>query len=232
MNRKQKLLLVAGGLGTVGAGALLWWGTRKKFDRIVDVRSQAPKSVELGVIPPAKLDTIVLHQMACKDSDPVGWKRWDDLAIHWVISEGPQSKAFLLHSPGIRVAHAHQFNARSVGMEFEGHFSGVGVDPAYMWSPPGKTLTPMVPTPQQVESGKQAIRWTVRYVRDKLGGKIKYIGAHRQSYAGKPNDPGSLIWQKVAIPMMKELNLQEAPTLKDGSPIPELWDPRNKGVPY
>ena len=67
---------------------------------------------------------------------------------------------------------------------------------------------------------------------ENMGGKIKYIGAHRQSYGVKESDPGSLIWQLVALPMMEELGLSEAPTLERGSPIPEAWDPRNKGVPY
>jgi len=40
----------------------------------------------------------------------------------------------------------------------------------------------------------------------------------------------------VALPMIKELGLKEAPTLHHhkfpGKPIPEAWNPDNKGVKY
>ena len=43
------------------------------------------------------IDTICLHQMACKDSHEKGWHRWRRLAIHWVVTCGKWSKAYQLH---------------------------------------------------------------------------------------------------------------------------------------
>lgn len=186
--------------------------------------------------PIANIDTICLHQMAVKDSDDKGWHRWRRLAIHWVVTCGDYAKAYQLHDFDLRVPHGHGWNGRSVGFEFEGYFSGIGVDEKYFWKPKSRpNRKPMVPTERQLEAGRQAVRHTVECIRE-LGGDIKYIAAHRQSYGVKSSDPGSLIWQGVALPMMEELGLAEGPTLHHhkhpGRPIPEAWNPANVGVKY
>ena len=182
------------------------------------------------------IDTICLHQMAVKDSDDKGWHRWRRLAIHWVVTCGDYAKAYQLHDVDLRVPHGHGWNGRSVGFEFEGYFSGIGTEERYFWKPKSRpNRKPMIPTEQQIEAGKAAIRLTVEQVAA-LGGEIKFIGAHRQSYGMKSSDPGSLIWQGVALPMIEELGLAEAPTLPHhkypGKPIPEAWNPANVGVKY
>ena len=183
-----------------------------------------------------KIDTICLHQMACKDSNEKGWHRWRRLAIHWVVTCGDWAKAYQLHDLDLRVPHGHGWNSRSVGFEFEGYFSGVGVDEKFFWKPKSRpNRKPMIPTEEQIEAGCAAVRLTVEQIAA-MGGEIKYIGAHRQSYGRKRSDPGGLIWQGVALPMIKELGLKEAPTLHHhkfpGKPIPEAWNPDNKGVKY
>ena len=182
------------------------------------------------------IDTICLHQMACKDSDDKGWHRWRRLAIHWVVTCGDWSKAYQLHDFDLRVPHGHGWNGRSVGFEFEGYFSGVGTEEKYFWKPKSRpNRKPMVPTERQLEAGRIAVEHTVEQIAH-MGGEIKFIGAHRQSYGMKRSDPGSLIWQGVALPMIKKLGLKEAPTLSHrkypGKPIPEAWNPENKGVKY
>ena len=182
------------------------------------------------------IDTICLHQMAVKDSDDKGWHRWRRLAIHWVVTCGDWSKAYQLHDFDLRVPHGHGWNGRSVGFEFEGYFSGVGVEEKFFWKPKSRpNRKPMVPTERQLEAGRVAVKHTVEQIAQ-MGGEIKFIGAHRQSYGMKRSDPGSLIWQGVALPMIKELGLKEAPTLSHrkypGKPIPEAWNPENKGVKY
>ena len=182
------------------------------------------------------IDTICLHQMAVKDSHEKGWHRWRRLAIHWVVTCGRYAKAYQLHDFDLRVPHGHGWNRRSVGFEFEGYFSGVGVEEKHFWKPKSRpNRKPMVPSQEQLEAGREAVRYTVEQIA-LMGGEIKYIGAHRQSYGRKRSDPGSLIWQGIALPMIKELNLKEAPTLHHhkypGRPIPEAWNPDNRGVKY
>ena len=215
-NRQDKLSLITHGL-------------------LRDVRGQAWNGVERGINPIQDIDTICLHQMACKDSDYQGWERWRKLAIHWLVTCGDEAAAYLLHGYQTRVWHGHGWNRRSIGFEFEGYFSGIEDDPRYLWQPKGAHRVPMIPTERQIEAGKEAIHASVKGVA-LAGGKIKYIAAHRQSYGYKESDPGSFIWRLIALPMMKELGLKEAPTLtggkRPGKPIPEVWDPRNVGVPY
>ena len=186
--------------------------------------------------PISRIDTICLHQMAVKDSDNKGWHRWRRLAIHWVVTCGDYAKAYQLHDFDLRVPHGHGWNGRSVGFEFEGYFSGVGTEEKYFWKPKSRpNRKPMVPTERQLEAGRIAVEHTVEQIAH-MGGEIKFIGAHRQSYGMKRSDPGSLIWQGVALPMIKKLGLKEAPTLSHrkypGKPIPEAWNPENKGVKY
>jgi len=200
------------------------------------VREDAFKGVEHGRNPISQIDTICLHQMAVKDSDSVSWERWRKLAIHWVVTCGDNAAAYLLHDMDVKVWHGHGWNKRSVGFEFEGYFSGIGTNERYFWKPksrPGRK--PMVPTPQQLQAGCDAVKATVETIQQ-MGGAIKFIGAHRQSYGLKSSDPGELIWKGVALPMMEEFNLEQAPTLSNkkhpGKPIPEAWDSRNIGVKY
>lgn len=204
------------------------------FDRrpfLSDYREEASKAVEHGRNHLDRIDTICLHQMACKDSDDQGVDRWRKLAIHWAVTCGDNAKAYLMHDLDTYLYHGHGWNRRSVGFEFEGYFSGIGENPRYLWSPRGSHRKPMVPTPQQISAGRNAVAWTVEKIAS-MGGKIQFIGAHRQSYATKESDPGSLIWQEIALWAQNNLGLKEAPTLPKGSPIPEVWDSRNEGVPY
>ncbi len=202
---------------------------------IVDVRDEAWKGAEKGRNPIKDIDAICLHQMACKDSDLLGWERWRKLAIHFMVSCGEHARAFLLHDLDVRVWHGHGWNRRSVGLEIEGYFSGIGTDERYFWKPKGSNRKPMVPTVAQLEAAKAACRYIIETVAA-MGGEIKYVAAHRQSYGYKESDPGELIWKGVALPIMEEFGLSEAPTLtsgkRPGRPIPEAWDPRNVGVPY
>lgn len=184
--------------------------------------------------PWARIDTICLHQMAVNGN--AGWGRWKGLAIHVAVpTKGP---AALFNDLDKRVAHGHGWNGRSVGFEVEGHFAGIEGKPHTHWKPPGATgsrAIPMELSVLQTTNARAAIRWCVEQVNSR-GGHVKYIGAHRQSYGRKSSDPGELIWKNIALPMMEELGLTTGPTLAHpkypGLPIPEAWDPKQKGVKY
>ena len=100
------------------------------LDLLVDVRAQTePKDKYLKYkVKTSKIDTLCLHQMACKDSDNQGWKRWKKLGAHWCITEGENAKAYWLHDFNRRLPTSHDYNARSIGFEIEGYFAGVGVE--------------------------------------------------------------------------------------------------------
>jgi hypothetical protein len=218
------------------ASAMSKVGGVASFPLVQDVREDAWKGAEKGKNPIRRIDTICLHQMACKDSDSIGWERWRKLAIHFVVTCGDNAAAYLLHDLDQKVWHGHGWNSRSVGFEFEGYFSGIGTDLKYFWKPKSRPdRRPMIPTEQQPEAGKQGCRFVIARI-EKMGGKIKYVGAHRQSYGLKSSDPGELIWRGVALPIMEEFGLVQAPTLPNrkhpGKPIPAAWDARNEDIPY
>lgn len=204
---------------------------------VLDVRGQHAGVALRSRNPWARIDTICLHQMACDDGTdtPGRWQRWRDLAAHWAVLR--HGEAVWLYDPDTYVWHGNAWNRRSVGLEIEGWYAGVEGDlsPASFWVPEGKVSarrrTPMVLLPPQVEAAQQAIRLAVAIVAAH-GGRVRYMAAHRQSLASRRSDPGELIWQQVALPMMRELDLATAPTLKGGRPIPEVWDPAQRGAAY
>jgi hypothetical protein len=212
------------------------------FDLLEDVRGQVecPPTDDGGKsrhlkwkTKPEKIDTLVLHQMACKGPGP--WTRWKKLAAHWVITAEEPVKAYWLHDFTKRLPTSHDYNSHSIGFEFEGYYSGIGIDEKYFWKPKSKpNRKPMVPTQRQLDACIAACEASIWWVQNVGGGQIKYIGAHRGSFGTKRSDPGSLIWQGVAIPLMKKYPwLSPAPVEGTGKPIPEVWDPeRSPGIKY
>jgi hypothetical protein len=201
-----------------------------EYQLVNDVRTETPKHRQKYKNKIEDIDTVCIHQMGAKGRD---WKRWQNLAIHGIVTCGEESEAYWMHDVAWRMAHGHGWNRRSVGIEFEGYFAGC--HPKFFWKPKSKpNRKPMIPTQQQLDAGKELILFLIEEVK-RQGGRIKYIAAHRQSYSLKTSDPGDLIWKGVVVPLLNDasLSLEQAPTLKKGKPIPECWDPtRNKGVKY
>jgi len=203
---------------------------------IHDVRSEADAKRRKRKNRLRSVDTVVLHQMAVKDSDSQGWSRWKSLGIHYVVTCGDNAAAYWMHDPVWRMPHAQAFNSRSVGIECEGYFSGIGTNSRYFWKPKSRpNRKPMTPTERQLEACRQAVIHAINRSKQ-LGGTIKYIAAHRQSYGMKTSDPGELIWRGVALPLIEEGLLEAFPgTLNHsrypGKTIPEKWG-GEKGEPY
>lgn len=188
--------------------------------------------------PIANIDTICLHQMACEDGNNAleSFKRWRNLAVQCVVTAGEQSRAAIFQPLTRRMAHGHGWNNRSVGIEIEGHYAGTlkadgTPNMNDYWRPEGSDRKPMRLHPNMVHAAQQLIGYICLTI-DGLGGEIKFISAHRQSYSTKSSDPGEEIWKQIALPMIAKLGLKEAPTLTSGSPIPVNWNPANKGVKY
>lgn len=237
------------------------------YPAVSDYRSSAHAGHRKRKNPIERIDTICLHQMAVASVRGVAGtmavppslshlgsntgsiyvptktgreSRWKKLKIHFAITCGTGSKSYWMHDLTWRLGHGHGWNRRSVGLEFEGYFAGCHDLSAgkyrYFWRPKGSQRKPMVPTEEQLEAGRQTCRFIIGEIA-RLGGEIKYVAAHRQSYGLKTSDPGALIWQGVASPILTEFGLKIGPTLPQkrhpGRPIPECWDPaRAPGVPY
>lgn len=169
------------------------------------------------------IDYICLHQTATVLGEKES--RWFGVPVQVGVTRA--GRILYLNDLDFVTYHGHGFNTRSVGIEIDGRYAGVEGDLKTFWRPKDHPeIEPTPENPPQLEAVKDAIRWIVAEVA-RNGGKVKYIVAHRQSSDQRRSDPGSLIWQKVALPMVKELSL-EAPfalTLGRGYKIPREWDP-------
>jgi len=174
---------------------------------------------------------ICLHQTACVLGERP--ERWDTVGAHIGITRS--GKVIWLHDFNKIVCHGNGWNAQTVGIEIDGLYAGIQGDDSTVWDDPSTKTheTGMALTPEAVLSTRQVIRWIVNETA-KSGGDIRVLVAHRQSSKDRRNDPGSAIWQEVALPMHAELKLGDGGVGFEigGYPIPEAWDPRCRGIRY
>lgn len=171
-----------------------------------------------------KITAIVLHQTGCVMGER--YARFIHGAPHYFVTR--RGVVIQIHPLDVMTGHANGLNPGGVGIEIDGMFCGVEGDASTFWRPKGSKAIPMHPTPQQVDAALELCRWIVRDVRQH-GGKVKHILAHRQSSGTRRSDPGSEIWQMVAMPIMLELGLDDGGDgFKTGSgrAIPREWDAR------
>lgn len=186
----------------------------------------------VGSRPWSRVTGICLHQTACVLGERV--ERWDTVGAHVGITRA--GKVIWLHDFNRVVAHGNGWNAQTVGIEIDGLYAGVEGRPETVWNDPSTPKRDVgLELPEvQADAARQVVRWIVRETAAN-GGAIKALVAHRQSSADRRDDPGSAIWQRVALPLHDELGLSDGGPgfrLGDGMPIPEEWDATRKGVRY
>jgi hypothetical protein len=186
------------------------WG-RLTGAAIVDRTAHTPKANRKGTRSMAKVDAVVLHQMAfSRGSDPT---RYDTVVAHFAVL--PDGKILRLHPEAELLWASNGFNGRSVAVEFAGNFPNTK---GRCWKP--KEFGCHKVTPEQVAAGRSLVRHLV----DTFG--LKHIFAHRQSSATRENDPGPDLWAGVGQWAVDQLKLSDGgPGYKIGSgnPIPVEW---------
>lgn len=169
---------------------------------------------------------ICLHQTACLLGERE--ERWNSVGCHVGITRG--GRVLWLHDFDRIVAHGNGWNAQTVGIEIDGLYAGVEGDPSTVWDDPSTPSreTGMALTEEAAEAARQTIRWIAARVLAHAG-RVKVLVAHRQSSQSRRNDPGSAIWQRIALPMHAELGLNDGGVgfSIGGFPIPTAWDPRS-----
>jgi hypothetical protein len=171
----------------------------------------------------------VLHQTACLLGERP--ERYDTVGAHFAVTRA--GKVIWLHDFNRKVAAANGWNNGTFSVEIDGIYAGVEGDPSTVWDDPTTAIheRAMVLTPETVTAAKALIRWS----KSILGARMNVLVAHRQSSGSRRDDPGSAIWQQIALPMHAELQLSDGGIgfkLDDGMPIPESWDPRCHGYRY
>lgn len=196
-----------------------------------DRRSSASQKHVYGLRRWVDVTGICLHQTACVLGERPA--RWDSVGCHVGVTRGGQ--VMWLHDFTKRVVHGNAWNTRTVGIELDGLYAGVEGRPDTVWDDPSTQVreTGMAPTEALIDSAKAVVRWVCETVAAH-GGKVINLVAHRQSSRSRRNDPGSALWQSVALPLMDELGLNDGGPryAVGGYPIPEDWDSTRTGIKY
>lgn len=202
--------------------------------QVVDMRAQAAKesNKSYGRRKWSRVTGVCLHQTACVLGERN--ERWLNVGCHVGITRS--GKILWLHDFDKLVIHGHGWNAQTVGFEIDGLYAGIQGDPRTVWD---DRSTPqheqgMSIRPEQMDAARVAVRWVYDTIASRWG-KMRALVAHRQSTDDRRTDPGSAIWQAVALPLHKELGLSDGGpgfVLGKGQPIPEAWDPSRIGIKY
>lgn len=166
---------------------------------------------------------ITLHQTATNFGNNV--LRYKNIAAQ--VGVTPDGKVVLMNPMEWVVYHGNSFNSKDVGIEIDGHFAGIEGNIKTYWRPKSKpNRQPMTVSEAQIEATLAAIKWIIDTVAAH-GGKVEYIHAHRQSSKSRTSDPGSKVWQRIALEAKKRFGLIDGgPKFKVGGyPIPKDWDP-------
>jgi hypothetical protein len=202
-----------------------------EVDQFFDLREESDKKYIMGRRSWKDVTGICLHQTACVLGEKPS--RWATIGAHNGVTRG--GKVIWMHDHDLVIVHGNGWNAQTVGIELDGTYAGVEGDIRTFWRPADEpNLQPQSPTEALVKSAQATIRWIVDEVA-RHGGKIKVLVAHRQASKDRQSDPGSAIWQQVALPLHKELGLTDGGVgfkIGSGYPIPESWDPRCKNQKY
>ena len=232
---QAKLGLVRDGVcGPVTWGKLLEavdemsYRTKKEYaGKVYDIRGEHPRPKLYGRKRNwSEINGVVLHQTGCQmPESPMGWRR---LNAHIGATNG--GKTVIVNDYTDMIWHAHGLSTSRIGIEFEGNHPGVTGDLKTLWKGGG---------------GPDSLNSQMRLAADRIyeilywefrmhGQKWSSIVAHRQGSASRRADPGSEIWQSVAMVWAKRLGLENY----DGGPewrkpkglvIPVQWNPDYPG---
>jgi hypothetical protein len=216
--------------GIAGARTLAAWEAyeRARAHGVTPRMGAHPGAARKGVRDWGAIDSVCLHQTAVSLGERPA--RWNTLRAHVGVTR--EGQIFQVYGLSDLVYHGNGLNGRSVGIECSGSYEGVEGNRRTWWQPPG-VAEPQRPTAELVEATKRAVRWVVAEVAAH-GGRVRYCFAHRQSSSSRQSDPGSAIWQAVALELEREGLVETRPgyTVGTGRVVPEAWDPRCKGVGY
>ena len=206
-------------------------GPKLESGRFHDLRSMASQKNVGGRRAWKQITGVTLHQTACVLGERP--QRWATVGAHLGVTRAGQ--VIWMHDFEKIVWHGNGFNGHTIGIEMEGTYAGVEGDDRTFWRPKDEpNRKPQTPTIELVEAARATVRWVCQEVA-RHGGRIKQLVAHRQASNQRDSDPGSALWQQVAMPLHKELSLSDGGpgyTVGNGYPIPEKWDPSRAGVKY
>ena len=176
--------------------------------------------------PWSEIDGVLFHQCGWQmPQEPGGWSR---LNAHDGFTQ--EGKYIRVNKYTDMIWHGNGLSQSTIGLEFSGNFCGVRGDRKTLWKPGGGPDNLNLAMKMAADEAFEIIRddfkahnqpWTV-------------IKAHRQASANRRADPGSEIWQGIAMAWAQRLGLKNY----DGGPtwckpkglvIPSRWNPEYGG---
>lgn len=174
----------------------------------------------------SEITGVTLHQTGCDmPENPAAWKRLN--AHIGILRSGI---CVIVNKSTDMIYHAQGLSPSTIGIEIEGNFCGIAGNKKTLWKGGGGPHTLTDKMIDALYIAFDFIRQEFRYAERPW----LQIHAHRQSSRSRRGDPGSEIWQKVAMPWAARLGLSEYDGgagwhKPKGLPIPQTWNPEYKG---
>lgn len=189
----------------------------------VDIRGTHPPPRNFGRKRKwSEIDSVLLHQTGC--NMPVNPRNWKKLNAHFGVSQ--EGKLIWVNDATDMIWHAQGLSKRSIGIEIEGNFRGVESKPKTLWRGGGPACNLNLPMHLALNELFELLKGEFK----KNGQEWKHVFCHRQSSNMRRGDPGSEIYQGVALDWMKKLGGTEMDggsefSKGSGLPIPAQWNP-------
>jgi hypothetical protein len=150
--------------------------------------------------------------------------RYQALKTHYGITYS--GRILLIHPLEQWGWSAQSLSRSTISIEVAGFFEGVDGDPRTRPGGPASWHTQRA-TDAQLSACRELIRYLYRWFLGR-GVTLTRCYAHRQATNDRTPDPGSRVWQGVALPLQHELGLTdggEGYVRGRGQPIPRAWCP-------
>lgn len=184
-----------------------------------------------GTHPPARLykckrdwstiDGVTIHQTGCwMSQNPRGWHR---LNAHIGITQSCQ--VVYVNDATDWIWHAQKLSKHTIGLEFDGNFPGIQGNEKTLWKGGGPAASV---SDEMLKASDELFDFLVGEFK-RNGQPWTRIHAHRQSSDMRRADPGSEIWQKIAMVWAERLGLEHYDLgstfcYSKGKPIPREWN--------
>lgn len=171
-----------------------------------------------GTRGPEAVTAVCLHQTAVMMSHKSALRSQYHSLIY------PDGTAVLCHPATAYLWHARKANRFSVGVALVCCAAGVEGNPRTLWRPksePSRQATEA--TDAQLKTARAICGYYLRTLPN-----LRNVIAHRQSSRMRRSDPGSRIWQHVAL----QVDLCPGATLARGLPLPSEWTGETKDLDY
>lgn len=173
-----------------------------------------------------EINGVTLHQTGCEmPQHPNGWGR---VNAHIGITQ--EGRTILINEFTDMIWHAQGLSKTTIGIEIEGNFPGVRGDMRTLWKGGGGPHFFNIAMKMALDECFELLCTEF----DRNNAAWESVHAHRQSSRSRRADPGSEIWQTIAMPWGKRLGLEQADGgpdwhLPKGMAIPKRWNPAYPG---